>query len=115
MTTIFDERGKEKLILENALEDEFAILDENLGKKKAHRIYRKDKETFRVHLEGIGSIPSVSTLLFEEAHGGVLLFWAHKSIAFRTESLFGKVIHMNIDDKGDITIKFSEDLKVGMD
>ena len=115
MTTIFDERGKAKLTLDNALEEEFAILDENLGKKKAHRIYRKDKESFRVHIDGIGSIPAVSTLLFEEAHGGVLLFWAHKSIAFRTESLLNKVIHMTIDNNGDINIKSTEELKQGIE
>ena len=105
MTTIFDESGKTKVTIDDAIEQEFAVLEETIGKKKACRISRSDRTSFRVNIKGVGFVPTVSSILYEEVSGGCLLFWAHKSIAFRTESLSGKLIHMISATSGDIYIE----------
>lgn len=115
MVTILDEREKTKVYIDDEIKSNFAILEEKLGTKKSHRIYKTDKTTFRVNIDGLGYLPSVSSLLYEEAHGGYLLFWSNKTIAFRTDSLLNKIIHLNFNDDNCINIKFDENLKQGME
>lgn len=114
MKTILGERGQVKVTIDERLNEDFALMESNLGKKKTYRIYRKDKESFEVNLDNMGHVMSVSSFLYEDVNGGCLLFWSYKHISFRANSLINKVIHISLNGN-EIDIKFDNEERQGIE